>query len=83
VLVIQGYFENGVFTPNEPVFNVKGKQEAILTIREPVEEKQEQKNRTFGSQWTEILDDLQNCQEELIGEPERIHLRTPEEIDVL
>ena len=80
MLVIQGFFENGVFIPNEPVADLKGRQEATLTIQEPDEEKekQEQINR-----WTEILDDILKCDEELTGEPERIHLRTPEEIDIL
>ena len=80
MLIIQGFFENGVFTPNEPVFGVKGRQEATLTIQEPDEEDAVLEQ---AGKWTEILEELQNCKEELTGEPERIHLRTPEEIDAL
>ena len=78
VLVVQGYFENGVFIPKEPVLNMKGRREATLTIQESDGEKERQIKM-----WTEILEDLRNCDEELAGEPERIHLRTPEEIDIL
>ena len=80
MLVIQGFFENGVFTPNEQVPGVKGRQGATLTIQEPDEKKETQEHTI---KWTEILEDLRNCEEELTGEPERIHLRTPEEIDAL
>ena len=80
MLVIQGFFENGVFIPNEPVLSVKGRHEATLIIQEPDEEKEKQERIR---KWTEILEDLRNCKEELTGDPERIHFRTPEEIDAL
>ena len=80
MLVIQGFFENGIFTPNEPVFGVQGRQEATLTIQETAERKEIQEQARI---WTEILEELRNCKEELIGEPERIHFRAPEEIDAL
>ena len=80
MLVIQGFFENGVFTPSEPVLGIKGRQEATLTIQELNEEKERQEQI---EKWSKILEALRNCEEELIGEPERIHLRTPEEIDSL
>ena len=80
MLVIQGFFENGVFTPNEQVPDLKGRQAATLNIQQTsgIKEVQEQ-----AGIWAEILEDLQNCEEELIGEPERIQFRTPHEIDVL
>ena len=80
MLVIQGFFENGVFTPSKPVYSVKGRQEATLTIQEPEEHREKQERIKI---WNEILEDLENCKEELEGEPERIHLKTPEEIDLL
>ena len=80
MLVVQGFFENGVFTPSEPVYGVKGRQEATLTIQEPDGEGAALEQ---AGTWTEILEELRNCKEELTGEPERIHLRTPEEIDAL
>jgi hypothetical protein len=33
--------------------------------------------------WNEIIEDIQNSDEVLEGEPERIHFKTPEEIDLL
>ena len=80
MLIIQGYFENGIFTPNEPVFCVKGRQAATLTIQEIDKDIEKQE---YIKNWTEILEDLQNNQEELLGEPDRIHFKTPEEVDSL
>ena len=80
MLVIQGFFENGVFTPNEPVFGLKGRQEATLTIQETGKKNNISEQAEI---WVEILDSLQGSDEELLGEPERIHFRTPEEIDAL
>ena len=80
MLVVDGYFENGVFTPNKPVVNVNGRQEATLTIKESaVQEQQERIKR-----WGEIKKMLADCDDELLeGEPERVHFKTPEEIDAL
>lgn len=80
MLVVQGFFENGVFTPNEPVMSVKGRQEATLTIKEHSEKRERQKQK---NQWTDIIKALQTCDEELKGEPEKVHFKTPEEIDAL
>ena len=80
MLVIQGFFENGVFTPSEPVFGVRGRQEATLTIQEIGGKNETQEQARI---WTEILKDLRSCKEELTGEPDKIHLRTPEEVDSL
>jgi predicted DNA-binding antitoxin AbrB/MazE fold protein len=80
MLVVDGYFENGVFTPNRPVVNVNGRQEATLTIKESaIQEQQERIKR-----WGEIKKMLADSDDELLeGEPERIHFMTPEEIDAL
>jgi hypothetical protein len=29
--------------------------------------------------WNEILDEIENCDEELVGEPERMRFRAPDE----
>ena len=80
MLVVQGFFENGVFVPSEQVPSLKGRQEATLTIQEAGKKKENQEQVKI---WAEILDDLRNCKEELSGEPERTHFRTPHEIDAL
>jgi hypothetical protein len=33
--------------------------------------------------WEKIFEEIKNCDEELLGEPERVHFRTPEEVDAL
>ena len=43
MLVINGFFENGVFVPEKPLADIKGKQKAVLRI-EYEDEKQEQLN---------------------------------------
>ena len=80
MLVVDGYFENGVFTPNKPVVNINGRQEATLTIKESdIQEQQERIKR-----WGEIKKMLADSDDELLeGEPERVRFMTPEEIDAL
>jgi len=34
VLVVNGFFENGVFVPEKPLTNIMGRQKAVLTIDE-------------------------------------------------
>jgi hypothetical protein len=81
LLVISGFFENGVFTPNNPVISVKGRWEATLTINEDI---MEQERRERIKRWGEIKKMLADSGDETLeGEPERIHLRTPDEIEAL
>jgi len=80
MLVVDGYFENGVFTPNKPVVNVNGRQEATLTIKENVAQEQQERIK----RWGEIKKMLADSDDELLeGEPERVHFMGPEEIDAL
>ena len=78
MLVVTGFFENGVFTPNSPIVNIKGRQKAILNIEETNDEKQERLNA-----WQEFSRAIRESNEILEGEPERIRFRTPEETDAL
>jgi len=42
VLIINGFFENGVFIPEKPLADIKGRQKAVLSIDDSVkDEKQE------------------------------------------
>lgn len=80
MLVVDGFFENGVFTPCNSV-NVTGRMEATLTIKE-YNTVQEQTERI--KKWGEIKKMLLQSDDEVLeGEPQRIHLRTPEEINAL
>ena len=79
MLVVNGFFENGVFVPEKPLANIKGRQRAILNIDEPgIDEKQERLNA-----WQEFSRAIRASDEVLEGEPERIRFRTPEEIEAL
>jgi hypothetical protein len=81
MLVVDGFFENGVFTPRNSVVNVAGRLEATLTIKE-YNAVQEQMERI--EKWGEIKKMLLESGDEILeGEPERIHLKTTEKIDAL
>jgi hypothetical protein len=79
MLVVNGFFENGVFVPEKPLINIKGRQRAVLNIDETDRnDKQERLNA-----WREFSHLIRTSDELLEGEPERIRFRTPEEIEVL
>ena len=79
MLVVNGFFENGVFIPERPLANIKGRQRATLNIEETSkDEKQERLNA-----WQEFSRIIRSSDEVLEGEPERIHFRTPEETEAL
>ena len=79
MLVINGFFENGVFVPEKPLANIKGRQRAVLSINQTnADEKQERLNA-----WREFSQAIKASTEVLEGEPERISFRTQEEIEAL
>jgi hypothetical protein len=79
MLVVNGFFENGVFVPEKPLANIKGRQRAVLNIDETDRnEKQERLNA-----WQEFSRVIRTSNEPLEGEPQRIRFRTPEEIEAL
>lgn len=79
MLIINGILENGVFVPERPLANIKGRQKAILNIDETdKDEKQEHLNA-----WREFSRTIRTSNETLEGEPQRIHLKTPQEIEAL
>ena len=79
MLVVNGFFENGVFIPEKPLANIKGRQRAILNIDETdIDEKQERLHA-----WREFSRAIRASDEILEGEPEKIRFRTPEEMEAL
>jgi len=76
MLIIEGFLENGVFIPNKPLADVKGRQQATLTILKD-EEKERQE---CISAWQQFGEAVINSDEILEGEPERIQFRNPETI---
>ena len=50
MLIIDGFFENGVFVPEKPLTDIKGRQRAVLNIEntaETDEEKRERRQKAF------------------------------------
>jgi len=79
MLVVNGFFENGVFVPEKPLANIKGRQRAVLNIDET--DRNEKQERL--SAWQEFSRVIRTNNEPLGGEPQRIRFRTPEEIETL
>jgi predicted DNA-binding antitoxin AbrB/MazE fold protein len=50
MLIVDGFFENGVFVPEKPLTNITGRQKAVLNIdteSETDEEKQAKREKAF------------------------------------
>jgi hypothetical protein len=76
MLVVEGFFENGVFIPQKPLIDIKGRLNATLTIAED-EEKERQERITA---WRQFGEAVLNSDEVLEGEPERFQFRDFEKI---
>jgi hypothetical protein len=81
LLVFEGYFEAGRFVTDAPVHIPEGKKTIVTVLDEAVNKDKEREN--YVAYWNKIIEDIQNSDEVLEGEPERIHFKTPEEIDAL
>ena len=79
MLVVNGFFENGVFVPDRPLANIKGRQRAVLNI----EDMDDVGKQARIDAWREFSRAIRASDEILDGEPERIRFRTPEEIKPL
>ena len=77
MLIVNGFFEDGVFIPEKPLANIQGKLKAVLHI---AYEDEKQKRMMA---WKEFSQSIRASDEVLEGEPERIRFKTPEEIAVL
>ena len=81
LLTFQGFFKEGHFVPDTPVQIPEGKKTIVTVLDEAADESAEVERRI--KLWDKIIEDIRNCDEVLVGEPERIHFRTPEEVDKL
>jgi len=79
MLVVSGFFENGVFVPDRPIANIKGKQRAVLNI----EEMDDGKKQVRINAWREFSRAVKASDEVLEGEPERVRFKAPEQIESL
>ena len=81
LLTFQGYFKEGHFVPDTPVQIPEGKKTIVTVLDEAADEKAEEMRQS--KLWDKIFEEIKNCDEELLGEPERVRFRTPEEVDAL
>ena len=81
LLTFQGYFEAGQFVTDTPVRIPEGRKTIITVLDEKVDKANERKN--YVTYWNRIIEDIQNSDEVLEGDPEQIHFKTPEEIDAV
>ena len=81
LLAVEGYFEDGRFISNTPVPIPEGKKTIVTVLDEEVNKENEQ--RMYKKLWDEIIDEIENSDEALEGEPERLRFRTQEETEAL
>jgi len=79
LLTIQGYFDSGRFIADTPIPIPERKKTIVTILDETIDEINEELRQT--RLWNEIFDQIENCEEILLGEPKRLHLRTVEEVD--
>ena len=79
MLVVEGFFENGVFVPEKPLAEIKGRQKAILRIWETGKPDEQDRLKA----WREFSQSIRTSNETLEGEPERIRFRSPEETEMI
>ena len=75
MLIVEGFLENGVFIPNKPLADIKGRQNATLTI----DEDEEKERRERIAAWRRFGEAVLTSDEVLEGEPERFRFRVFEE----
>lgn len=76
MLVVTGVFDNEKFIPDMPIVIPENKKVVVMIEEEKMFTKNEMS-------WREICDAIQNCDEELNGEPQPIKLRTIAEMEAL
>jgi hypothetical protein len=83
LLTFQGYFEAGQFVADTPVHIPEGKKTIVTVLDEVVN--REAEREAYKKRWNKIIDEIENSDEVLEGEPERFTrlFKTSEEIDAL
>jgi hypothetical protein len=81
LLTFQGSFKEGHFVTDSPIQIPEGRKTIVTVLDEMADESDEEVRQS--KLWDEIFEEIRNCDEVLLGEPEHIHLRTPEEVDEL
>ena len=78
LLTVEGYFENGHFIPNTPIHIPEGKKTIVTVFDEEFNRDKERK--AYKKLWDEIIDEVENSNEALEGEPERLRFRTKKRV---
>ena len=81
MLAFQGYFQSWRFVTDTPVQIPERKKTIVTVLDENVDEARERK--AYQKLWDEIIDEIENSDEVLGGEPERLHFRSSEETEAL
>ena len=81
LLTFQGFFKDGRFITDTPDAIPEGRKTIVTVLDEAVDEFAEEERRI--KLWDKIIEEIKNCDEVLVGDPERMHFRTPEEVDAL
>ena len=74
MLVVNGFYENGMFIPEKPLSGIEGRQKAVLRID------YDEGKQARADAWKEFSKTIRASNEVLEGEPERSSFKTPEEI---
>jgi hypothetical protein len=81
MLAVQGYFEAGRFITDTSIQIPERKRTIVTVLDEGIDETKGQD--AYKQKWNVIIDEIENCDEVLEGYPERVQLRSTEEIDGL
>ncbi|GHV34923.1 hypothetical protein AGMMS4952_27300 [Spirochaetia bacterium] len=81
MLAFQGYFQSGRFVTDTPVQIPERRKTIVTVLDENVDDARERK--AYQMLWNKIIDEIENSDEMLEGEPERLHFRSPEETEAL
>jgi hypothetical protein len=81
LLALEGYFEAGRFVAGTPIQIPEGRKTIVTVLDEVVNKEAERK--AYKKLWDEIINEIENSDEVLEGEPERLCFRTPEETEAL
>jgi len=82
LLTLEGYFEAGRFITDTP-YIPEGKKTIVTVLDEAMDKDKDKEQKVYQKIWNEIINEIETSSEVLEGEPERLHFRTPEEIEVL
>jgi hypothetical protein len=73
-VMVQGYFESGRFIADTPIQIPEGRKTIVTVLDEEAD--RESARVKYIAYWDKIIEDIQNSDEALEGEPERMRFKT-------